>query len=1191
MQYTDEQKKAIWLRDRNILVSAAAGSGKTRVLIDRIVHLMLESQVELSRILVVTFTRAAANEMMLRVRHQLEETLVLLEDQGMAAFPHLNQDQSLTRLISFVRKSIADLPEAHISTLHAYCIEVLRTYFYKANLRPDFRVGSDAQLNIERMKAARAALDLALEGGDPAFFDWYEAYGGAKGEKAIDLILNVYGFSQAQVQPDLWKRDVLDDLESQSRSEVGSRLIQWIQSVHLSELKRIENVYLDLFALCSKMGGPSPYIETLESDLNLLYSLRDAESLDLYTKRITNLKFDRMKTISSKKALELGIDPDLQAQVKGSRDALKSALNDLVKICDYPDHIQKDGTYMLRDVQILFKLLEDFEDRYQQKKNRMGLVDYNDLEHRMLELLDHEEVRKALRDSLDYIFFDEYQDANAVQETIIEKLKGEKNLFFVGDVKQSIYRFRLSDPNLFNRRAKAYASKADSETLYLTKNFRSRPEVLAFSNFLFKNLMTQSLGEIDYKSKGQSLVAGKSFDQTDPEALNLTLIDKDQEKNELDTLDPQALYICDQIKLLTDDSKGSLRYRYKDICILMRSPRTHIGDFEKALKNADIPYYSDVSEEQFSVQEVQTFIDLLRVIDNPHDDLALISVLLGPFCDFSEEDLAVMRIESPEASSFKEAAEKSTDPALSKAYTDFMETIDSYRKLLHTMDLGKFGWMLLSKTNYAQIVLSLSSGKKRLENVHAFLRTMESYASEGKGGLVGFLTYLDWVAQTRQSDLQPAAQLSDEDDVVRIMSIHKSKGLEFKVVMLCHLEKRFNMRDAREVLQMDDQIGIGMTLHDATKMIKHDSLAKKLIVHKQAKETKSEEMRLLYVALTRAEERIYLIGDYKASKSFKTRLTLPIEIATETQNDHMSWVLQGLLRSNQGKELREELEIPEPQDPLHLDYPVQTAIISSSDILSGQVDKKSDWREWLTFPDQKVIDHLKQIDAYVYPYLRMTRTAAKTTVSERSKRGPFLEADAYLLPENEQILQGPLLMSQAGLGEELHFQSHFRPKFTQTNRLFTGREQGTILHTVMRLLRPKNWTYEAVEQMLPQLVVGEWLTQEEAATIDPKKIVDFYASDLGQKVIHAAQVNHEASFTLRDNTAMIDGQIDLWFEDSEGLISIIDFKTDRLPNPNLYTEQLRLYALALSKAQAKPVRYAYLYWMSRGQISRFVLDF
>lgn len=1192
MRYTEEQKEAIMIRGRNVLVSAAAGSGKTRVLIDRIVQLMLERQVPLSRILVVTFTRAAADEMLYRIRNKLEETLVLLEDQGLDAFDNLRQDLSVDVLIRFVRRSLSDLPQAHISTLHAYCIEVLRTYFYKVDLKPDFRVGSDAQLNIERMKAAQEAIDQALVAEQADFIDWHEAYGGRSGERAINLILKLYRFIQGQARPEEWKIEVLEDLKKQAETPSDSRLMTYLRQVHLDELKGIEVSYRELMNLCTQSGGPHPYIDTLENDLALVHTLMETEDIWAYSDHILNIQFKRLKPITAKKALELNINPQLQAQVKEAREALKESIKDLSSIWAPPEHIQKDAHLMLKDAQILFDLVCVFETQYDLKKKSLGLVDYNDLEHRMIALLDQEDIQKSLRESLDYIFFDEYQDANAVQEAIIEGLRGENNLFFVGDVKQSIYRFRLSDPSLFNKRSKKYRNEEGSETLYLTKNFRSRPEVLALSNFLFENLMTEELGEIDYRAEGQRLVAGKEFDQTDPETLNLTLIDLSQERLAYDLLDPQALYICDQIKILTDASKGPPRYRYKDICILMRSPRTHIADFEQALKNADIPYYSDVSEEQFTALEVQSFVDLLRVINNPHDDLALISVLLGPFFQFTEEDLALIRIESPDLESFREAAENCTDPRISGLYLDFVHTLEDYRKMLYEMDLGQFGWTLLNKTGYQEIVLTLSSGRKRLENVHALLRSMEDFTVEGRGGLVGFLSHLDWVTQTKQSDLQPAALLSDEDDVVRIMSIHKSKGLEFKVVMLCHMEKRFNMRDAGEVVQLDDQLGMGFTLHDAAHMTKHDTLAKRLIVRKQTRETKSEEMRLLYVALTRAEERLYLIGNHKATKSFRNRFALPIDLATQAQSDHLSWVLQALLRSNQGRELRELLDVDEDLNSrIHLSYPVQTAIIQPSDIVSNETTFNIHWEEWMEAPDQRVLQQLEQIDAYIYPNEWMTTTPSKTTVSERSKKGPILEADAYLLPENDRIKRSLSGSRPGGLRDEIYLQSHFRPLFTQANRQFSGREKGTIMHTVMSLLPAKDWTLDALEHLLPQLIEGEWLTEEEAASLDLGKIVAFYASDLGQEVIQAVHIERESAFTLRDNDAMIDGQIDLWFEDDQGQISIVDFKTDRVPNPNLYTEQLRLYAIALSKATQKPVGFAYLYWMATGEVSKFLLDF
>lgn len=1135
MNYTAHQEEAIKARGEDLLISAAAGSGKTRVLVDRIVRLLAEDHVPLEQMLIVTFTNAAAGEMKARLRQGLSEAAAQAEGEDRA----------------FLLAQLEALPEAHISTMHAFCIAELRRFYHVLGLDPAFKILPEATNTILREEALEQAMDEAYAEGDADFLRLVEAYGGRNDDTALrELVRHLYARIQAQVDPLAW-------LDSEV-AHYGEPLPQAYQTLARSILLERADAFSAQLAEARRLAELLPNAEKLymmlDEDEGNVRRLRHAAEADNVVDALMQAFAEvSWSTKPRKPRNATEEETEIDEALKALRNAYKKAFTKLgEQLCmeGGSARVDADRALLQPHLAALAALIGRFDAAYQAAKRARSGLDFNDLEHEMLRLLADDEAQAAVRDEVRDIFFDEYQDANPIQEAIVEALATPDHLFFVGDVKQAIYRFRRADPNIFNRRYARYRDSEDGRLIFLSENFRSRAEILDFANALFTGLMTPVLGEVDYREPGQALVCGGSF-EPDAEAVQCVAV-QDVE----DTENVEAAWIAEEIERLV----ASGRYDYGDIVVLMRSPKKKLHDFEEVFKRRHIPYYSDNSTVGFENLEVRLFIAMLTVLANDAIDTAFLSALLSPFGGLSDGDIAAIRLHDEEGS-FQTACQHYREThadAISRKLDDFYNNLTTWRAALRYEPLAEVALRMVSESGYGAFLLGMDDGVERQQNVMAFIDTIAEYERGHRYGLPGFLHHVETLKARSMDSSSPGIGLSESDHCVRIMSIHKSKGLGFKVVFLADMAHQFNFADSKKTLVIDDHLGLAMNVVDLARGTSHASFEKKLMTIKGQRETRSEEVRLLYVALTRAIDRLYLVTTMK-EKALETFAKQRGNVRADTDtflsgNSYADWLLACFCDPQHAL----SLDAAKPLYRWQFVEATQEEHEEETHTLSYQALLKAD-DEALT----------KEIEAHFhlnYAHWDATKLPFKKTVSQLAKSNRILPDYVQEWP----AYAGQLAPASADVPV---------PAFIQEHLSFTGAALGTLMHQVVQWLPLCAQSRVEIEQGLDSLEARAFLTPEERAAVDVGMLEGFYQSDFVAHIVKVAKkVEREVSFTMHQDDFMVDGQIDLFFETEEGY-EIVDFKTDRSMHAERYRQQLALYAQALSAARGKPVTHRWLYWL------------
>ncbi|MDO4719150.1 MAG: helicase-exonuclease AddAB subunit AddA [Peptostreptococcaceae bacterium] len=1192
MTWTKSQQEAITLRGKNILVAAAAGSGKTAVLVQRIIEIIREEKVDVGELLVVTFTHAAAAEMKERIRK------VLLS--------HLSESEgSSEEERNYLRTQLMRLPRASISTMHSFCIDIIRRYFHRIDVDPSFRIANESTVAILKDDSLKEIFEELYEEADPLFHELVDIYGGERDDGNLRALTgDIYRFIQSQPEPIRWLEEKAEALNLDEESFDQSAFAQAIRQAIRLSLGEAEEILEEALEICSREGGPLPYQEALLSDREIVRSLLQAEAISLsdFLEELAKVSHARLKTITKKTAEKEGLDEEKINAVKGKRDEVKAIIKD-----------QKDGfgketiasaSAKLRRLHPLMRKMSEiirrFDERYCEKKRAKGMMDFNDLEHFTLRILKEEEVRSDLRARYRYIFFDEYQDANIVQETILSAICREDNLFLVGDVKQSIYRFRLSDPTLFISRYERYRKGEDPRgvKIDLSSNFRSRKSLLDFANILFSRLMSRELGEVDY-DEDAALVAAAEFPEEEGH-VEIALIENSQGKDiagelpeeaglsveeaeDIDRLTLEAMYTALRIEELIggmyyDPKSGEHRkIGYQDVVILMRSLSSSAEVFARVFEKRGVPLYVEYSSSYFEVMEVRIFLDLLRIIDNPMQDEALLSVLHSPVFRFSAQELAEIRIAEREeeegAKSFFSALcryAREKEDTLSGRLRAFLETIEGYGLKRRLLKLEDFLRYLLEDTGYYRHMSLLPGGEERRRNLDALVEKALQYREMNSGGLFGFLRYVDKLLKG-EAGASESKIFVQQAQVVRMMSIHKSKGLEFPVVFLCNTEKGFNKMDMRQDVMLHSGLGLGPKYVDTRLNTYSDSIAKKALKIKARQEMLSEEMRILYVALTRAVDRLILVGSVPDfAKAAENWLRPSSKFALMRKNSFLDWMMSVLIHSPDALELRLRAEKREDEAG-DLSAGFDLHLVMKAELMSrfqGEEARPGDAEALFEEPeggrDQEIERLLQERFSFVYPYLEDTVKSPKQSVSMR-------------------------LREEAGLLEdELWEEAVELPRFMEGRKEFGSMEKGSILHFAMEVLDLRAITApEGVEDRLQELVRREILTAEEAAVIDPASVFRFVESSVGRRMIRSENLRKEQEFLLQKDGQLISGIIDCCFEEEDGWV-ILDYKTDKVyqsprETAERYRGQLDLYAEALEKSSGRKVKEKILYLFDIGQ--------
>lgn len=1240
VSWTTEQQQVIDLRNRNILVSAAAGSGKTAVLVERIVKIITDKNhpVDIDHLLIVTFTNAAAAEMRERIGNAIEKALD--EQPG---------NEHLLRQLTLIHN-------AQITTIDSFCLYVVRNHFHEIDLEPNFRIGDEGELKLLREDVLGRVLEQNYEEPSEAFSDFVEGYASGRTDVALnEMILQLYEFSRSYPWPEKWLDSFVGAYRIETREELDRA--EWLAP--LTEnicfvLKDCEQLLKQALAITQQDDGPDMYEKAVQSDLEKYDGLSRLTSFCELSGALSDIKYDRL---ASSRGFEG--DPDKLELVKSLREQAKDVVKKLCKqyfFCSPEMMIEQlERTEpMLEEV---VRLTKQFADEFAAAKRRKNLVDFHDVEHFALQILVDEETEKAkktaeeFRDTFEEIMIDEYQDSNEVQETLLRSIsreeRGENNIFMVGDVKQSIYRFRLARPELFMKKYDSYSlEESTTQRIDLHKNFRSREEVLTCTNDIFYKIMARSLGNVEYDAEA-ALYPGASYPVSAdfiPEILLADSNDELLEDTELtDKKTLEAKIVAEEIKHLmktqpvTDKAAGTLRAaRYSDIVILLRSLSGWADSLVEVLNENGIPAHTVSSTGYFSTVEVQTVLSMLRLLDNPRQDIPMAAVLRSPMAGLTDEELAVLRLEDGsvpfheavlelaeglyEEDGQKEISDSEADRKQGRNADEKTENhieITAHRKLLKfykkykqlrqlvpDTPIHELIEIILRETGYGHYVAAMPAGNRRTANLNMLLEKAAAYEKTSYKGLFHFVRYIDEL-QKYDVDFGEADMVGENEDVVRIMSIHKSKGLEFPIVIVSGMGKNFNKQDTRSKMVLHPELGIGLDYMDGKKRIKSPTIAKKAIAKQIDLENLGEELRVLYVALTRAKEKLILTGTLKDAPEklefFRQQANLskaadrPLSYLTrEGASGYLDWILPAVLSYGDK-------------------YPVR--IVEAAELVLDEVENQLEQNEDLTerieeieAADTQLVGQLKQRFSQRYPYQTDILRKNKYSVSELKHRAMREKFEAEQEETIPAFLEEPVTPTIP-----LFIQREESVEQETANR---GALRGTAVHRVMECYDFAS--EKSVHEQMEAMEKEEKITADMRALVREQTVADFVSSETGKRMALAqrggalyrekpfvmgfteeelerygfgagaqmieneAQTENAQQEIMSENVSqenhmheedltLIQGIIDVFWIEDDG-ITVLDYKTDRVDTAqeliDRYATQLKLYADALERVFA-----------------------
>ena len=1185
MKWTEEQQKVIDTRDRNILVSAAAGSGKTAVLVARILALVTDPAhpVDIDRLLIVTFTNAAAGEMRQRIRDALE-----------ARAEEAPENAHLQRQLVLIHN-------AQITTIHSFCLQVLRSHFHMIGLDPGFRIADEGEMLLLRQDVLKETLEEAYELGagevhtteTEEFRQLLEQLAPGKDDQAVqNALLQVYQFSLGQPWPDEWLAGCRMAYCRPDKEETPTEP-DWVRFV-VKDTKRVladvREEILYAITLCQAEHGPYMYEKAMQDDLAMVEALQAADSYRELAKAFAvSGTYTRLSTKKDE-----SVSKEQKEQVQELRAGIKDALASVrvQYFYDRPEALEETFYASGVVVRALTRLVERFMEKLTEKKREKNVLDFSDLEHLALEILVvHDETGiQASPAALEYaeqfeeIMIDEYQDSNLVQELILNSVagrgRGEANRFMVGDVKQSIYRFRLACPELFLEKYQTYRELENACRIDLHKNFRSRSEVLDGVNEIFRQIMTENLGGIVY-DKDAMLYPGAVFAPDSGEARRLPeflLLDpEDQDKQEA-----EARLVGMQIQQMVGsfpvwDAKRSA-YRpmaYRDIVILLRTVSGWAETFGEVLSDMGIPCFTGSQKGYFSAVEVRTVLAYLEVLDNPVQDIPLAAVMRSPIGGFSDEALAKLRSASEErrfydcCTAYRDNGE---DAALRLALDTFFRQMEYFREKAAYTPIHLLLWEILDVTGYGAYAAALPAGRQRKANLDMLVEKAIAYEATSYRGLYHFIRYIESLKRY-EVDYGEASLGTESDDTVRIMSIHKSKGLEFPVVFVSGLGKQFNETELRGRLALHSSFGIGCDYVDTTLRLRQPSLLKKVIQKTSALENLGEELRILYVAMTRAKEKLILTGavpnasqKLEAWQTLNVRAMETLSYSTLTKaSSYLDWVLPALLQHS-GKDC------------------FLLRVLSAEDLLEESKEAKASdlWRV-LEHPKEKpeARRYLERVFSAEYPYEQEQAISGKVSVTELKKQTQLPE-------EHEGLELYPVKESKGTV-----------PRFRAAETTMPGSMRGTIYHTFMENLDFHK--KDVLETQLEEWIKCGKMTRDEAAAVRISDIRRFLESDIGLRMERAEEggrLHREQPFVLgvpaheirscwqSEELVLVQGIIDAWFEEDDGIV-IVDYKTDRVRTMQTlagrYHIQLEAYAKAVARLTGKMVKECGIYSFCLGR--------
>ena len=1178
-KWTNEQLSAITQKGNNILVAAAAGSGKTTVLVERIIRKIINDHVDIDKILVVTFTNAAASEMRERILTAL--------------YKQIDEDPLNQRL----RKQIVLLNKASICTIDAFCLDIIRNNFFEIGASSNFRIADNTELELLKQEAIEETFEELYLENDDEFNKLIELYAGYKDDENLkNIILKIHNYIQSAPFPEDWLEEQIEkfnmsNIEDFSQTEWGKIILKNFRDEVLNSIQILESSkhQLDMITELSKFSL------VVADDINQLKFLeQNWDNWERAYEIANNLKFKTWPT-------DRKVVSNLKEDTKKARDNVKKRISKAVS-----QTFIYNTEEAVEDINAMYPILKKIKDvtlkfmeKFSEKKSNKNIMDFSDIEHYALKILlkkdengiyQKTEVAKKYEEKFNEIAIDEYQDSNLVQEYILTSISNKKNIFMVGDVKQSIYRFRQAKPELFLDKYQKYGLEPNEygQKIKLFKNFRSRENILDTTNLIFSDIMSADFGEIEY-DESEYLNLGATYEEPTENVefagkTELDIIDLKKEENEdgeeieednsselLEKTEIEAKFVANRIQKLIkskyqvyDRKTGYRDITYKDIVILLRATSNTANVFEKELLNLNIPVFSDQAENYLESIEIRTITSLLKIIDNPYRDIPLVTVMRSIIGDFTDNELIEIRLTQNEGyfyDSLKEAkASPKIDGKLKEKVINFLDKLNKWREEERYLPLNEFIQKIYEETDYYNYVRLMPNGQVRKANLKMLLDRAKDYEKISFKGLFNFIRYLEKV-KSSNSDLSSAKVIGENENVVRIMSIHKSKGLEFPVAIISRTDKKFNQKDLNESILLHQDIGFGMQYINYDRKIEYTTATKEAIKIKTKEESIAEEMRILYVALTRAKEKLIITGvENDFTKSIEQKKEL-LEIY-EKENDKINHLVL--------KKYLSYLEWIELVYLNHQDIENQITLnkIAKKDVLKAEENQEEQEKRNIELPEKIDYEKINEILNWQYKYKEMTNIQSKMSVTKIKE-----------LKNNETQKQQHI---------------EIKPKFMLDKTKVSSAERGTITHLILQKLDfTKEYSKEELAQFVNNLCTKNIITQIQKDSINIEKIYQIINTQFIKNLKNAKEIKKETPFYTYINTKeiyntqnseniLVQGIIDLYYINQQNEVILVDYKTDYVEGSgeeliDKYKVQLEIYKKALEESLKEKVKHVYIY--------------
>jgi len=1108
-KWTSEQEKAIRIRNCNTLVSAAAGSGKTAVLVQRVIDMITDktNPVYINRLLIATFTNAAASEMKERIYDALRKKI------------NENPEDS------FLKEQLVLLGQAQISTIHAFCMNLIRENYHLLGIRHDFDIADEVKLSTLKNNALDFVMEEYYASGDEDFYLTVDAFGGKKtDDNILEIILSIYRFAESLPDPEGWLKSCYENLKnkdiiSKYKNVVHKSIKQLLHGIKKEYEKALECIETD--------SGLNSYYDIYANECNFFEEL----SSDINGTNITSFSFERLPR-KGKDA-----DPVNAEYVKGVRDNAKKQFAKVYDLCLYTDdEILYEINQMLPFVRTVSDLAIRFRKRYAELKREENILDFNDLEHFAIKLLEENaDLRNHMKDFYAEILVDEYQDTNGVQAYLFDMLSNGRNLFMVGDVKQSIYGFRNSNPRYFVEKYNSFSfdHTTDGIKINLAKNFRSSNAVINVVNDYFVKLMIDDLGGVTYSSDHALVYGNDNIKDVDFPVERYVINTKSDslEDIDVDKVQAEAIFTANKIFELVEVKKPEIydkstnsyrKLEYKDIVILMRKTKNIASVYAEVLGHRGIPVYTEESGGYFNCVEIATVISFLKIIENPLQDIPLLAVVRSPVFGFDDNFIAELRAENKYAR-FYDLLKKSDNTKS----VDFIQKLEDLRQFSKHNNVGAVVRKIVFDTGYYQFVGGLPNGEVRMMNLNLLCERATGFSQKGFKGVSDFISYVKTMIESENEYSLPKL-ISENENVVNIMSVHKSKGLEYPVVFLCESGLQFNKMDLSKPIVFDENMGIAMDIVDVKRRLKYTPYAKRAICEKKIDELIAEEIRLLYVALTRAKYKLVIVGS-KAVTDFVSETLDGDSYNIKLKKSYLDMLLADIRG------------IPDAR------------ILDVSEVLRLDEEYVTEKEKSVMTADySEFYDEISERLEFKYKYDYSKFVPSKKSISE-------------VISVDDEIRLASLDVN----GDNI-----------------SSAQRGTLIHFVLQNIMLDNvGSADAILSQIDYMIENGIFDKEYKEVIDVEALYSFFSSNIGKRMLASKQIYREFKFCVdlpaselgyeaTDETVLMQGVIDCCFVEDDEFV-IIDYKTGSLKDK--YKKQLELYRRCLEISTGKSVKETHIY--------------